>query len=187
MILPILIYGHPVLKKVSKDIDKNYKDLDVLVANMFETMRKADGVGLAASQVGLSIRLIVIDATPLAEDNDVENLKEFQKVLINAEIIEEDGGEWLYKEGCLSVPTLREEVKRKQRVHIRYYDEKWQFHDDWFDGHKARIIQHEYDHLEGILFPDRFSSLKKRILKGKLTAISKGKFETKYKVNIIKD
>ena len=181
MILPILIYGNPILKKEAQDITKDYKDLNVLITNMFETMKKADGVGLAAPQVGLSIRLFVIDLEPMAEDD--ETCKDYKRVFINARIQEEDGEEWLYKEGCLSVPTLREEIKRKPRIRIKYFDENWIEHDDWIDGIKARVIQHEYDHLQGILFPDRLSSLKKRILKGKISAISKGKFDAKYKVS----
>lgn len=180
MILPILIYGNPILKKEALDIKKDYKELDLLIANMFETMRKAEGVGLASPQVGLSIRLFVIDLEPMADDD--ASYKDYKKVFINARIIEEEGEEWLYKEGCLSVPTLREEIKRKPRIHIKYVDEKWNEYDEWLDGIKARVVQHEYDHLQGILFPDKLSALKKRILKGRILAISKGKYETKYKV-----
>jgi peptide deformylase len=184
MILPILIYGHPLLKKLSKKIDKKYEGLQVLIDNMFETMQKADGVGLAAVQVGLDIRLFVINAEPMADDDDEENLREFKQAFVNPQIVEETGEEWIYKEGCLSVPTVREDIKRKPNVHIQYYDREWNYHDEWFDGIKARIIQHEYDHLEGIVFPDKLSSLKRRILKGKLTAVSKGKFEAKYKIKV---
>lgn len=185
MTLPIVIIGHPVLKKIASDITKDYEGLDKLIADMYETMAKAEGVGLAAPQVGLSIRLFVIDAAPMADDDsDPDNLKDFRKVFINAKIVEETGDEWLYNEGCLSVPTLREEIRRKSNVHIQYYDEKWEFHDEWYDGLKARIIQHEYDHLQGIVFPDKLSALKRRIIKGKLSSISKGKFEAKYKVQI---
>lgn len=184
MILPILIYGHPLLKTVASDIDKSYEGLGTLIDNMFETMRKADGVGLAGPQVGRPVRIFVIDASPMEEDDPT--LKEFIKVFINALIIEEDGEEWLYKEGCLSVPTLREEVKRKSRVHIRYYDANWVLHDEWFDGIRARIIQHEYDHLQGILFPDKLSALRKRLIKGKIASITKGNFDAKYKVQINK-
>ncbi len=180
MILPILIYGNPLLQKIATDIDKNYAGLNVLIENIFDTMRKADGVGLAAPQVGILIRLFAIDASPMEEDDPT--LAEFIKVFINPQIIEEEGEEWLYKEGCLSVPTLREEVKRKPRVHIKYVDEKWVQHDEWFDGIRARIIQHEYDHLQGILFPDKLSPLKKRILRGKIVSISKCRFDAKYKI-----
>lgn len=184
MILPILIYGNPILKKEAVDIKKDYEGLSLLINNMFETMRKAEGVGLAAPQVGLSIRLFVIDLEPMADED--ESYKVYRKAFINAQIIEEEGEEWLYKEGCLSVPTLREEIKRKPRIHIKYVDENWKQHDEWLDGIKARVIQHEYDHLQGILFPDKLSALKKRILKGKIAAISKGKFDAKYKIQINK-
>lgn len=184
MILPILIYGNPILKKEAKDILKDYEGLNLLIDNMFETMKKADGVGLAAPQVGLSIRLFVINLEPMADED--ESYKDYKKAFINARILEEEGEEWLYKEGCLSVPTIREEVRRKPRIHISYFDENWEQHDEWLDGIKARVIQHEYDHLQGILFPDRLSALKKRLLKGKIAAISKGKFEAKYKIQVNK-
>ncbi len=185
MILPIYIYGHPVLKKKAEEITKDYPNLLKLIDDMFETMDKAEGVGLAAPQIGLSIRLIVIDAAPMAdEEDDKEKLKEFEKVFINLKIVEEEGEEWLYKEGCLSVPNIREEIRRKEKIHVQYYDENWNFFDEWYDGMKARIIQHEHDHLEGIVLPDRLSALKKRLLKSRLTNISIGKFEPKYKVKI---
>ena len=152
---------------------------------MRATMEKADGVGLAAPQVGLSVRLVLVDAEPMAdEDDDTENLKEFKRVFINLKIVEEEGEEWLYKEGCLSVPTIREEIKRKSRIHIQYFNQDWIFQDEWMDGIKARIVQHEHDHLEGIVIPDRISSLRKRLLKGKLTNITQGKFDAKYKIKI---
>ncbi len=184
MMLPIYTYGQPVLKKIAKDIDKNYKGLNEIIENMFETMDKSEGVGLAAPQIGLSIRLIVIDATPMAEEE--KSLENFKKVLINAQIIEEDGTEWYYKEGCLSVPGIREEIKRKPNIRIQYYDENFKFYDEKYDGIKARIIQHEHDHLEGKLLIDRLNPLKKRLLKSKLNNIIKGNVEVKYKVKFAK-
>jgi peptide deformylase len=184
MILPVYVYGNPVLREKAKVIEKDYKDLNVLIADMFETMYKADGVGLAAPQIGLSIRLIVIDTKMMSED-DLE-LKDFKKCFINPEIIEETGEEWLYNEGCLSLPTLREDIKRKPRVHVRYQDENFILHDEWFEGIKARILQHEYDHIEGIVFSDRLSAFKRRLIKGKLNDIIKGNIEKKYKMKFIK-
>lgn len=180
MILPIYVYGSQVLKKIAVDIPKDYSDLDILINNMFETMHFSEGVGLAAPQIGKSIRLFVIDAAPMAEDEP--SMKDFKKVFINAKIIEEKGNEWYYNEGCLSVPNIREDIKRKSRVNITYYDENFIFHNEWFDGIKARIIQHEYDHLEAILLVDRLSQLKKRLLKRKLTDISNGNVDVKYKI-----
>ncbi|HON18837.1 MAG TPA: peptide deformylase [Salinivirgaceae bacterium] len=180
MIYPIVVAGSPVLRKKAEEIDKNYPDLNRIIANMFETMETAEGVGLAAPQVGLSIRLFVIDASPFADENP--DLKDFRKVFINPRIIEESGEEWYFNEGCLSVPGLREDVLRKSNVRITYFDENWQQHDETFSGIAARIIQHEYDHLEGILFTDRVSSLKKQLIKRKLIDISKGNVTVKYKI-----
>ncbi len=178
MIYPIVIYGHPVLRKVAEDINKDYPDLDQLVADLFETLYRSEGLGLAAPQIGKSIRVFVIDGEPLAEDEP--SMAGFKKVFINARIIERSGEIELMGEGCLSIPNLREEVKREGHVRITYYDEKWEFHDEVYEGYLARVIQHEYDHLDGILFTDRVSPLRKRLLKGKLAAISKGKFEADY-------
>ncbi|RLD62387.1 MAG: peptide deformylase [Bacteroidetes bacterium] len=180
MIYPVTIYGNPVLRKVGKDIDENYENLKQVIDNMFETMYQSDGVGLAGPQVNLSLKIFVIDATPMGEDD--ETLKDFKKVFINAKITEESGDEWDFNEGCLSVPGIREDVKRKAKVRIEYYDEDFNFHDEYFDGIAARVIQHEYDHTQGILFTDRLSALKKRLLKGKLNAISKGKIKVNYRV-----
>ena len=180
MILPVYGYGTPVLRKVAKEIDKNFDKLNELIQNMTETMHQSDGVGLAAPQIGKSIRLFIIDASPLEEDD--ESLKDFKKTFINAQIIEEEGKEWDFKEGCLSLPGIREEVRRKPKIRIQYYDENFNFYDEYFDGIKARIIQHEYDHTEGILFTDRLSPLKKRLLKARLTAITKGKVSIEYKM-----
>ncbi len=181
MIYPVHVYGMPVLRKKAKEIDEDYEGLRQMIDDMFETMHYSDGVGLAAPQIGLSIRLIVIDAAPL-EDEEDPSLQDFKKVFINPEIIEEEGEEWIFNEGCLSVPTIREDVLRKPRIRIQYYDENFNFLDERYDGAKARIIQHECDHLNGVLFTDRVSPLKKRLLKSKLEAISKGKVDITYKI-----
>lgn len=180
MIYPITIYGNPVLRKVGEDIDRNYKNLAQVIENMFETMYQSEGVGLAAPQVNLSLKLFIIDASPMGEDD--ETLKDFKKIFINAKIIEESGKEWDFNEGCLSVPNIREDVKRKAKIRIEYYDEHFNFHDEYFEGIAARVIQHEYDHTQGILFPDRLSPLKKRLLKGKLNSISKNNVKVNYRI-----
>ena len=190
MVLPIIAYGDPVLRKRGVDIDKNYAGLGQLIADMFETMYEAKGVGLAAPQVGRSIRLFIVDASPFAEEEDDDGnpveenaeLKDFKKVFINAQIVEEDGEEWKFNEGCLSIPKIREEVERKPKITIEYQDENFKRHKETYEGIAARIIQHEYDHIEGKLFVDRISSLRKRLLKGKLTDISKGKVDVAYKM-----
>jgi len=179
MTYPIVIYGHPVLRKVAEDIDKDYPDLQLIIADMFETMYNSEGMGLAAPQIGKSIRLFIIDANPVAEDEP--SLAGFRKVFINPHITEKKGEPELMTEGCLSIPNIREEVNREYHIRIEYYDENREFHDEIFTGYKARIIQHEYDHLDGILFTDRLGPLKRRLLKGKLTAISKGIFEADYR------
>lgn len=184
MILPIVAYGDPILTEVAKDIDKDYPNLKELIDNMFETMYQAPGVGLAAPQVGLSIRLIVIDASDFADED--ESVNGFKKVFINAKMIEEEGEEWIFNEGCLSFPKLREDVERKPNIRIQYYDENFEFHDDRFDGIKARIIQHEYDHVEGILLVDRIDPFKKLLLKRKLSDISKGNVKIGYKIKYYK-
>lgn len=178
MIYPIVAYGDPVLKKKAKDIEKDYKDLPKLLDDMFETMYNAHGVGLAAPQIGLSLRLFVIDGEPL----DEENLKGFKKVFINPVILEQEGEDWGFEEGCLSIPGLRSEVMRKPKLKVEYYDESWNKKVEEFDGLKARVIQHEYDHIEGILFIDKLSSIKKRLVQGKLSNISKGKVDVDYKM-----
>jgi peptide deformylase len=179
MTYPIVVYGHSILKKVAADIEKDYPGLQTLIDDLFDTMYHSEGLGLAAPQVGKSIRIFVIDGAPVAEDEP--ELAGFKKAFINAHIVEKCGEQVPMNEGCLSIPHLREEVKRESHIRIRYYDENWQYHDEVFDGYKARIIQHEYDHLDGILFVDRINPLRKRLLKGKLTDISKGKFEADYK------
>jgi peptide deformylase len=180
MLLPITAYGHPVLRKVAVEIDRNYPGLHELIADMFETMYATGGVGLAAPQINLSIRLIVIDATPYAdEDPQAEG---FKKAMINPKITDETGEEWLFNEGCLSIPDIREDISRKPEIRVKYYDENWNFFNDSFTSVMARIIQHEYDHLEGILFTDRVSSIRKMLLRRRLLDISKGNFEPKYKM-----
>lgn len=185
MVLPIVAYGDPVLKKPGKDIDKEYPNLLKLIADMFETMYHAKGVGLAAPQVGLAIRLFVVDASGFAEGEDGEkfrHLKDFKKVFINPKIVDESGEEWDFEEGCLSIPGIREPVDRLPKVRLQYFDENFVFHDDKFDGIPARIIQHEYDHIEGVLFIDHLNPLKRRLLKRKLNDISVGNVEVAYKM-----
>ena len=182
MIYPISIIGSSVLRKVAKDIDKNYPNFDNLLLNMFETMEKSDGVGLAAPQIGKSIRLFLIDASPLADEDP--SLLDFKRVFINAQITERSGEMEIMEEGCLSIPGIGEEVKRETKIKIEYYDENFEFHKEEYEGMLARVIQHEYDHIDGILFTDRISPLRKRLLKGKLLAISKGKFEHRYKFKL---
>jgi peptide deformylase len=179
MIYPIVVYGHPVLRKAAEDIDRDYPGLEQFIGDMFETMYNADGLGLAAPQVGKSIRIFVIDGRALAEDDP--DMEGFRKVFINAHIREKTGETELMTEGCLSIPNLREEVNREGRIRIEYYDENWEFHDEIYEGFRARVIQHEYDHLEGIMFTDRVNPLRKRLIRGKLLAISKGKFEADYR------
>jgi len=187
MILPIVAYGDPVLRKVSKDIDKDYPDLDQLIENMWETMYASHGVGLAAPQIGRAIRLFVIDTEPFSDDEDLSEqersqLAESKMVFINAKIIEETGEEWSFNEGCLSIPDIREEVMRQPTVTIEFCDENFEKKTQTFDAILARVIQHEYDHIEGILFTDKLSPLKKRMLKGKLSNISKGKIQVDYRM-----
>ncbi len=180
MIFPILAYGHPNLRKTALEIDKNYPDLDKFIDSMYESMYESSGVGLAAPQVNRSIRLFVVDATPFSDE--IPEPLDFKQVFINAKIVKRTGDDWSFQEGCLSVPGINEEVMRPEKIRIQYYDANWEFHDDTFDGIPARIIQHEYDHLEGILFVDRLSALRKTLLKGKLMDIAKGKTKTKYRM-----
>lgn len=185
MILPIVAYGDPILKQEAEEITKDYKDLDKLIDNMFETMYSASGVGLAAPQIGKSIRLFIVDASPFGEDEeDPESIKvkDFKEVFINAEIINSEGEEWAFQEGCLSIPNIREDVYREPSIRIKYYDRDWNYHEKDFDGYAARIIQHEYDHIEGVLFTDLLNPLKKRMLKGKLQDITKGNVDVNYKM-----
>ncbi|MDY6025944.1 peptide deformylase [Bergeyella zoohelcum] len=190
MILPIRAFGDPVLRKKAKNIDENYPKLKELIDNMVETMHASNGIGLAAPQIGLDIRLFVVDVTPLAEDEDYEDiadeLKDFKKVFINAQMIEETGAEWKFNEGCLSIPDVREDVKRKETITIEYWDENFEYHKETFSDIRARVIQHEYDHLEGILFTDHLSALKKKLVKGKLQKIMNGEVNVSYKMRFPK-
>lgn len=180
MIYPIIVYGDPVLKKQGKNIKEGEIDVKKLAEDMYETMENANGVGLAAPQIGKSIRMFVIDASAMGEDN--EELLDFKQIFINPEIIEETGEEWEFEEGCLSIPEIREVIYRQEQLTIRYLDENWEEHEETYDDMKARIIQHEYDHIEGILFTDHISPIRKRLLKGKLKNISKGKVDIKYRI-----
>lgn len=187
MILPIIAYGTPVLRKVGVEIDKDYPNLAELIQNMIETMNNAHGVGLAAPQIGKAIRLFLVDTTPFSEDDELNQeerdfLGNFKKVFINAQIIEETGDEWVFNEGCLSIPDIREDVFRKETITIEYYDENFKKHTEILSGLAARVVQHEYDHIEGVLFTDKLSSLKKRLLKKRLDNISKGKINPDYRM-----
>lgn len=178
MIYPIVMYGDPVLRQKAKDIEKG-TDLKVLIQDMFETMHGAQGIGLAAPQIGKGIRLFVIDGSVIEDDPD---MADFKKAFINPILLEEIGIDWEYEEGCLSIPNIRENVSRKETLRIKYYDEDWNLHEEEYSGMKARVIQHEFDHIEGKLFIDYLTPLKKRLLKSKLSDISKGKVETEYRI-----
>jgi peptide deformylase len=187
MILPIIAYGDPVLRKKTKKVDLQMEGLQDLIANMFETMYQASGVGLAAPQVGKSLRLFIVDASPFADDEDLTQeeqaeLKQLKEVFINPEIIDEQGDEWAFNEGCLSIPDVREDVFRQPTIAIKYWDGNLEEQEKVFTGLAARVIQHEYDHIEGILFTDHLSSLKKRLIKSKLNNIKKGKVYTDYRM-----
>ena len=185
MILPIVAYGAPVLKKEALEISNEYPNLDQLIENMWETMYASNGVGLAAPQIGLSIRLFVIDAATFSEDEELDEaevtlLKTFKKAFINPTIIEEDGPLWEFNEGCLSIPDVREDVSRHERIRIHYWDEQFKEQELVLTGLAARVVQHEYDHIEGILFTDHITSLKRRLLKNRLNSISKGAIQVDY-------
>ena len=178
MKLPIIAYGDPVLKKKALDISADYPELAKLIDDMFETMYAANGVGLAAPQVGLSIRLFVIDIS----DKEEPGLEDFKKVFINAQILQEDGTLWDFNEGCLSIPDIREDIKRLDTIRISYYDENWNKHEETYSGLAARVIQHEYDHIEGKLFTDKLSPLRRAMIKSKLDSISRGAIRVGYKM-----
>ena len=184
MILPIYAYGQPVLKRVAEPIDADYPDLQQLIADMYETMEDANGVGLAAPQIGRSIRLFVIDSKPMQEEGEED--KGLRQVFINAEILEEAGDDWSYGEGCLSIPDLTGDVDRPEEITIRYQDENFVTHTSTFDGMNARVIQHEYDHIEGILFTDLLKPLKKRLVKRRLEKIRKGEVGAKYRMKFVR-
>ena len=183
MILPIYLYGQPILRKETKEILPDYPDLKILLDNMFETMNKADGVGLAAPQIGRGDRILVIDLSPYAKDDP--SLMGFKKVLINAHIVERDGDEMSTEEGCLSIPNIHESVSRKNRIRIQYVDENFHPHDEVYEGLKARVIQHEYDHLEGVMFVDYLSGIRKQMIRSKLNRIIKGDVDCSYKVKAV--
>ncbi len=197
MILPVIAYGHPVLRQETEEIEALTPEIKKLIADMKETMYEANGVGLAAPQIGKALRLFVIDASPTADDDQDDNLTEeekkeneflktFKRVFINPIIEEEKGEEWGFEEGCLSIPGIREEVFREEQVHISYYDENFEYKEEWLSGFAARVVQHEYDHIEGVLFTDHLSAFKKRLIKRKMTDISKGITNAHYKMKFYK-
>jgi len=199
MVLPIVVYGDPVLRKVAQDIDANYEGLNQFIIDMFETMYKANGLGLAAPQVGKSIRLFIVDATPFAEKDEddeegeekftpqqIEELKNFKKVFINPRMIKEEGDEWKFNEGCLSIPKINEDVSRQETITIEYFDEHFKKHTETYNSVIARVIQHEYDHIEGKLFTDRISPFKRKMISGKLNDIANGKVHPSYKIKVYK-
>lgn len=190
MILPIVGYGDPVLRKIGAEVTKDYPNLNETIANMYETMYNACGVGLAAPQVGLPIRLFIVDTEPFSDSDDItkeegEQLKGFKRTFINAKMIKEEGEEWVFNEGCLSIPDVREDVYRNSNITIEYYDEDFNKKTEEFDGLIARVIQHEYDHIEGVLFTDKISSLKKQLIKKKLQNIMEGKAHPDYRMKFI--
>jgi peptide deformylase len=180
MILPVTAYGHPILRKTAQEIDKDYPDLDKFLSDMFETMYESDGIGLAAPQVNRSIRLFIVDGTPFADK--MPEMADFKKIFINPIILEESGKEVSMDEGCLSIPNIREDVVRKSEIVIEYYDENWELKEEKYTDFQARVIQHEYDHLDGILFTDKISSLRKTLIRRKLSDISKGKTNAEYRM-----
>ena len=187
MILPIVGYGDPVLRKMGEEITAEHPNLPEIIANMYETMYNACGVGLAAPQVGLSLRLFVIDTTPFSDDEELpveeqEQLNGFKRIFINAKILKEEGEIWSFNEGCLSIPDVREDVYRHEKITIEYCDENFVTKTEVFDGLVARVIQHEYDHIEGVLFTDLISSLKKKLIKKKLQNIMDGKSRPDYRM-----
>jgi peptide deformylase len=191
MILPIVAYGNPVLKKKAKDVPKDSINFKEFIENMWETMYNANGVGLAAPQVGISSRIFIVDTSPFADSENMNNdefklVNSFKRIFINPMIIKESGNEWDFNEGCLSIPEIRADIKRHDSVTIKYFDQEFREHHETFYGIIARVIQHEYDHVEGILFTDKLTPLKRKLIKGKLLNISKGKVETDYKMKFSK-
>lgn len=190
MILPIIGYGDPVLRKLGEEVPTDYPDLKQVVADMYDTMYNAYGVGLAAPQIGLSLRLFVIDTSPFADDEDLdaeeqEQLKNFKMTFINPKMLKEEGEEWGFNEGCLSIPEVREDVYRNEKITIEFFDEDFNKRTEVYDGLIARVIQHEYDHIEGILFTDKISSLKKQLIKKKLQNIMDGKARPDYRMKFV--
>lgn len=185
MILPIYIYGQPVLRKVAEDITPDYPELKTLISNMWETLADSEGIGLAAPQVGLDIRLVVIDLDPLSED--LPEYKDFRQVYINAHIVEYDETNTdASEEGCLSLPAIHEKVIRPTRIRVQWMDENFQAHDEWIDGYLARVMQHEFDHLDGKMFIDRISPLRKQLIKSKLKALTQGRYRCGYKTKPVR-
>ena len=184
MILPIIGYGDPVLRKMGEEIEENDPQLKEIIKNMWDTMNNANGVGLAAPQIGKSIRLFIVDASTFEEEEPA--LANFKKTFINPIMLEETGKEWPYNEGCLSIPGIREDVERKPVITIEYYNEKWELLEETYSGMAARIIQHEYDHIEGKLFTDRIPPLKKKLLKPRLDRIIIGDTKIHYKMKFFK-
>ena len=188
MILPIVAYGHPVLRKLASDISKDYPNLEKLIADMWETMYNSNGVGLAAPQINRDIRLFLVDTLQMFESMEEDEKQDYpddrgiKAVFINAKILELDGDEWPYNEGCLSIPKIREDIYRNESVTLQYQDENFQEHTKTFTGLSARVILHEYDHIEGKLFIDHISALKRKLMKGKLNDISKGKVKVDYRM-----
>lgn len=190
MILPIVGYGDPVLRKVCEEVNSEHVGLENIISNMYETMYNANGVGLAAPQIGLPMRMFMVDTTPFGDDEDLEIaerqlLKTFKKTFINAKMIAEEGEEWCFNEGCLSIPDVREDVYRNERITISYCEEDFVMKTEVFSGLIARVIQHEYDHIQGILFTDKISSLKKQLIKKKLQNIMEGKANPDYRMKYI--
>lgn len=186
MILPIYVYGQPVLRKQAEDIPQDYPGLKELIANMFETLTASDGVGLAAPQIGKAIRVVVIDLDVLSED--LPEYKDFRKAYINAHIIEydEESKKESMEEGCLSIPGIHENVTRPTRIHVQYMDEDFQPHDEWVEGYLARVMQHEFDHLEGVMFVDKLSPLRKQLVKNKLRSLLQGKYRCGYRTKPVR-
>ena len=182
MILPIVAFGSPILRKKCVEISPDYPELEMLLENIWETMYEARGVGLAAPQINKAIRLFLIDTTPFVDDEEETEEVIVKQAFINAKILEETGEEWDFNEGCLSIPDVREDISRKPSITIEYFDENFEKHTDTYDGLTARVIQHEYDHINGILFTDKLTALRKRMIKGKLMDISKGKVNATYKM-----
>jgi peptide deformylase len=177
MIYPIVAYGDPVLRRVAQEIQKD-SDIKKIIEDMFETMHASNGIGLAAPQIGLSLRLFVVDGSGTEDDE----IKEFKQVFINAQMLDEEGEKWAFEEGCLSIPTIRENVLRLPKLRVRYYDADWNLHEEDYNGMKARVIQHEYDHIQGVLFIDHLSGLRKRLIKSRLANISKGEVKVDYRM-----
>ena len=192
MILPIVAYGDPILKKECEEIDETYPNLKQLISDMFETMYKAKGVGLAAPQIGKNIRLFIVDGSPFAEDDEAEDdpraegIENFKKVFINPIIEEERGKDWPFQEGCLSIPKIRENVSRKPDITVSFYDENWELKEESYSGYAARIFQHEYDHIEGILLRITLSPIKKKLIQKKLNNITNGEIDIDYKMRFPK-